>query len=44
MRSSRGFGGAAESITAASARGSSPRRNGYLAMLGREPPCRFDAS
>ena len=44
LRRSAAFGGAAASITRGQARAPrSPRRSGYLARLGREPPCRFDA-
>jgi putative endonuclease len=43
MRRSRQHGGAAESITARKRARLVAAANGYLAMLGREPPCRFDA-
>ena len=43
MRSSRALGGAAESITPRKRARLVAAANGYLAMLGREPPCRFDA-
>ena len=43
MRTSRAYGGAIESITAAKRARLVAAANGYLAMLGREPPCRFDA-
>ena len=43
LRRSADFGGAAASITAAKRARLSPRRDAYLARLGREPPCRFDA-
>jgi len=43
MRSSRDYGGGLESITAAKRARMISAANGYLAMLGREPPCRFDA-
>ena len=43
MRSSLRYGGAAESITAAKRTRLVAAANGYLAGLGREPPCRFDA-
>lgn len=43
MRRSRRFGGAIASITAAKRRRLVSAANGYLAMIGREPPCRFDA-
>ena len=43
LRSSDAFGGARASITAAK-RGRLQRAAGhYLARIGREPPCRFDA-
>jgi putative endonuclease len=43
LRSSAAFGGAAASITAAKRRRIARAARHYLAMLGREPPCRFDA-
>ncbi|HEX6136828.1 MAG TPA: YraN family protein [Casimicrobiaceae bacterium] len=43
MRRSAGYGGAVESITAAKRARLLAAANGYLAGLGREPPCRFDA-
>jgi putative endonuclease len=43
MRRSGAFGGAIESITARKRARLVAAANGYLAMLGREPPCRFDA-
>ena len=43
MRRSQRFGGASESITAAKRTRLVAAANGYLATLGREPPCRFDA-
>jgi putative endonuclease len=43
MRRSEDFGGAAASITARKQQRLVRAANGYLAMLGREPPCRFDA-
>jgi putative endonuclease len=43
MRRSRRFGGAIASITAAKRSRLVSAANGYLAMIGREPPCRFDA-
>jgi len=43
MRRSDAFGGAVESITARKRARLVAAANGYLAMLGREPPCRFDA-
>ena len=43
MRRSRRFGGSIASITAAKRRRLVSAANGYLAMIGREPPCRFDA-
>jgi putative endonuclease len=43
MRRSRRFGGAAESITATKRTRLVAAANLYLARLGREPPCRFDA-
>jgi putative endonuclease len=43
MRRSQRFGGALESITAAKRARIVAAANGYLAMIGREPPCRFDA-
>ena len=43
MRRSDAHGGAAESITPRKRARLVAAANGYLAMLGREPPCRFDA-
>ena len=43
MRRSRTCGGAIASITAKKRMRLIAAANGYLAMLGREPPCRFDA-
>jgi putative endonuclease len=43
MRRTMSHGGAAESITAQKRARLVAAANGYLAMLGREPPCRFDA-
>jgi putative endonuclease len=43
MRSSPDYGGALESITAVKRARMVAAANGYLAMLGHEPPCRFDA-
>ena len=43
LRSNAAFGGAAESITAAKRRRLARAAGYYLATLGREPPCRFDA-
>jgi putative endonuclease len=43
MRRSASHGGAVESITAQKRRRLVAAANGYFAMLGREPPCRFDA-
>jgi len=43
LRRSRYFGGAAASITHAKGARLTAAAKGYLAMLGREPPCRFDA-
>ena len=43
MRRSAIHGGAVESITAQKRKRLVAAANGYLAMLGREPPCRFDA-
>ena len=43
MRRAASHGGAVESITAAKRRRLVAAANGYLAMLRREPPCRFDA-
>jgi putative endonuclease len=42
MRRSMRYGGALESITAAKRARMLAAANGYLAMLGREPACRFD--
>ena len=43
MRRSASHGGAVESITAQKRRRLVAAANGYLAMIGHEPPCRFDA-
>ena len=43
MRGPGHFGGAAESITPRKRARLVAAANGYLALLGREPPCRFDA-
>ncbi|MEO8738752.1 MAG: YraN family protein [Casimicrobiaceae bacterium] len=43
LRSSAAFGGAAASITSAKRRRLARAAGHYLAALGREPPCRFDA-
>jgi len=43
LRSSARFGGAAASITAAKRARLVAAAEGYLAQLGKEPPCRFDA-
>ena len=43
MRRCASHGGAVESITAKTRKRLVAAANGYLAMLGREPPCRFDA-
>ena len=43
MRRSRTYGGAIASITTKKRTRLVAAANGYLAMLGREPPCRFDA-
>jgi putative endonuclease len=43
MRRSSRYGGAVESITSRKRTRLVAAANGYLAMLGREPPCRFDA-
>ena len=43
MRRSAAYGGAAESITPRKRGRLVAAANGYLALLGREPPCRFDA-
>jgi len=43
MRRSGSFGGAAESITPRKRGRLVAAASGYLALLGREPPCRFDA-
>jgi putative endonuclease len=43
LRRSLRFGGAVESISAAKRERMIAAANGYLATLGREPPCRFDA-
>jgi putative endonuclease len=43
LRSHAAFGGAAASITASKRRRLARAAGHYLAKLGREPPCRFDA-
>ena len=43
LRRSANFGGAVESITATKRARLVAAANAYLARLGREPPCRFDA-
>jgi putative endonuclease len=43
LRRSADFGGAAASITAAKRSRLTAAAQAYLARLGREPPCRFDA-
>lgn len=43
LRTTARFGGAAGSITAAKRARLVAAAEGYLAQLGREPPCRFDA-
>jgi len=43
LRRNRAFGTAAESITAAKRRRLRLAARHYLARLGHEPPCRFDA-
>jgi putative endonuclease len=43
LRSGAAFGGAAASITAAKRRRIALAARHYLAAIGREPPCRFDA-
>jgi putative endonuclease len=43
MRRSARYGGAMASITAAKRARLVRAARGYLAMIGREPPCRFDA-
>jgi putative endonuclease len=43
LRTNPAFGGAATSITSAKRRRLVVAANHYLARLGREPPCRFDA-
>jgi len=43
LRCNRAFGSAAESITAAKRRRLRLAARHYLARLGHEPPCRFDA-
>ena len=43
LRRSDDFGGAAASITARKRERLVAAAGAYLAMLGREPPCRFDA-
>ena len=43
MRRTASHGGAVESITAQKRIRLVAAASGYLAMLGREPPCRFDA-
>ena len=43
MRGSTRYGGAIESISAQKRARLVSAANGYLAAIGREPPCRFDA-
>ena len=43
LRRSQRFGGAGASITAAKCARLTNAARGYLAMIGSEPPCRFDA-
>lgn len=43
LRTRAGYGGAAASITAAKQARLVAAAQAYLAQLGREPPCRFDA-
>jgi len=43
MRASTRFGGALESITTAKRARLVDAARGYLATMGREPTCRFDA-
>jgi putative endonuclease len=43
LRSGAAFGGAAASITAGKRRRIALAARHYLAGIGREPPCRFDA-
>lgn len=43
LRARAGYGGAAASITAAKRTRLVAAAQAYLARLGREPPCRFDA-
>ena len=43
LRQSAAYGGAAESITTAKRARLVAAAQGYLATLGSEPPCRFDA-
>jgi putative endonuclease len=43
LRSGDAFGGARASITAAKRRRLERAASHYLAQVGREPPCRFDA-
>ncbi|MDQ2917835.1 MAG: YraN family protein [Casimicrobiaceae bacterium] len=43
LRRSAAYGGAIESITARKRARLVAAANGYLAMIGREPACRFDA-
>ncbi len=43
MRSSARYGGAVESISAQKRARLVSAASGYLAAIGREPPCRFDA-
>jgi len=43
LRSNDAFGGARASITAAKRRRLERAAGHYLARIGREPPCRFDA-
>ena len=43
LRRNMSYGGAGASITAAKSKRLVAAANVYLARLGREPPCRFDA-
>jgi putative endonuclease len=43
MRRSQRYGGAVESITTRKRERLVAAANAYLASIGREPPCRFDA-
>ena len=42
LRTRKDYGGALESIDGNKRRRLVAAANGYLALLGREPPCRFD--